>query len=186
MNKKERREQARLEKAGKGQRNGNIEPVVERTASAEEADGKLADFAKAKRQQEASKPKPKAARKIAASAMPKLPRLPRKAKEKELHPCECGCPGGMTRSHFVPGHDGRPKGWMLRIDRGIIKLADVPDGERQVVERKLRERDGDGAVDALIAAEAEAEAENANDTAQNDEPAAEQDSIGDLDSAVNG
>jgi hypothetical protein len=45
----------------------------------------------------------------------------------------------MTRGGlFMPGHDGRPKGWMLRIERGIIKLADVPDGERQVVAKLLK------------------------------------------------
>jgi hypothetical protein len=145
------------------------------TASPDEANSALSEFAAGKRKQEATKAAAKPAGKkgaaIAAAGMAKLPRLPRKSKDKPEHPCECGCPG-MTKSHFCPGHDGRPKGWMLRVDRGVVKLADIPDGERQVVEKRLRERDGDGAIDELIAAEAAAaaaEPEEEEDDEEDDE-----------------
>lgn len=68
----------------------------------------------------------------------KLPPLPRaKAKPKTLKPCECGC-GGQTTKRFVPGHDSRQRGWVLRVERGYVKLSEIPDGERQAVAAVLR------------------------------------------------
>lgn len=39
---------------------------------------------------------------------------------KEPKPCKCGC-GEVTGGYFVPGHDARFKGWMLKIERGKAK-----------------------------------------------------------------
>lgn len=77
--------------------------------------------------------------------LPKLPKAPRKP--KPLHACSCGC-GGTTTGRFCPGHDGRLKGWAIRVERGVIALADIPDGERQAVERHLQERAGKSSVAA--------------------------------------
>lgn len=97
---------------------------------------KLADFAKAKDAKAAAAK----AKKPRADGLSDLPPLPRAKKAKPPKPCACGC-GKMTRGgEYLPGHDGRPKGWALRVERGIIKLADIPDGERQVVAKLLKER----------------------------------------------
>lgn len=73
-------------------------------------------------------------------ALPKLPRAPRKP--KPVRPCECGC-GGSTKSRFVPGHDGRLHGWVLRVERGVIKLADIqPEGVQIAVAAALRAKGG--------------------------------------------
>lgn len=42
--------------------------------------------------------------------------------------CKCGC-GEMTSKHFVPGHDARFKGWMLKIERGQAKKTDLLTAE---------------------------------------------------------
>jgi hypothetical protein len=78
------------------------------------------------------------------TALPKLPTMPRTAKERPTSPCQCGC-DGLTKARFVPGHNGRPAGWAMRVERGVCTINDVPDGERQVVEITLRERAADSA-----------------------------------------
>jgi hypothetical protein len=191
-NKKQERKARKLAEATKA-----VDHFVAKSGNEAEANVALSQFAAGKRKQDAAKSaKGAGAGAATASAMAKLPRLPRKSKDKPLHPCECGCPG-TTKSKFCPGHDGRPRGWMLRVDRGVVKLAAIPDGERQVVEKLLRERDGDGAIDQLIAAEAaappadEPEQEDESDSEQEDdddavgdeaEPDSEQD---ELDPAIN-
>lgn len=67
--------------------------------------------------------------------LPKMPRLKRLPKAK-TNDCRCGC-GTKTANKFAPGHDSRLKGWMLRIERGLLKLEDIPDGERQAVEAAI-------------------------------------------------
>lgn len=71
--------------------------------------------------------------------LPALPALPKAArKPKPLHDCECGC-GGQTHSRFVPGHDSRLHAWILRVERDVIKLADVqPEGTRKVVAARMK------------------------------------------------
>lgn len=40
----------------------------------------------------------------------------------------------MTGARFVPGHDSQLHGWMLRVERGVIALKDIPhDGIRKAV-----------------------------------------------------
>lgn len=69
--------------------------------------------------------------------MPAMPRLSKKAKTQR--PCVCGC-GGMTGGMWVSGHDGRATGWAIRVERGILKLDEVPANERAGAERMLNER----------------------------------------------
>jgi hypothetical protein len=38
--------------------------------------------------------------------------------------CKCGC-GEATSKYFVPGHDARFKGWMLKIERGTAKREEL-------------------------------------------------------------
>lgn len=76
--------------------------------------------------------------KAVGATMPALPPLPKMAKKsKNPQPCGCGC-GNATGSIFVPGHDGRLRGWTLRIERKLIKLEDVPAGERVAVEAYMK------------------------------------------------
>lgn len=123
--------------------------------SPEEANAALASAARVINMNEAKAEKDAKAAKAAAKVAPavktakvektkdgrtKLPPLPRaKAKLKPLKPCECGC-GGLCRARFVPGHDSRMRGWIMRVERDIVKLADIPDGERQAVARELKLR----------------------------------------------
>lgn len=75
--------------------------------------------------------------KATVAKLPPLPKLPKAArKPKALHACRCGC-GQQTASRFCPGHDSRLKGWCLRVNRGVVKLADIPSGERERVELAL-------------------------------------------------
>lgn len=61
------------------------------------------------------------------AALPALPRTGRRA--KAIVPCACGC-GLGTKSTWHPGHDGRATGWAVRVERGLLKLEDVPANER--------------------------------------------------------
>lgn len=45
----------------------------------------------------------------------------------EPKPCKCGC-GGRTKSFFIPGHDARFKGWLLKIERGEKQPGDFAGG----------------------------------------------------------
>lgn len=59
-----------------------------------------------------------------------LPSLPsRSRKNRPLVPCACGC-GRPTHGTWYPGDDGRATGWAIRIERGLMVLADVPDNQR--------------------------------------------------------
>ena len=70
--------------------------------------------------------------------LPALPKMPKKSKSKPPQKCNCGC-GHMTRGgKFLPGHDARLHGWALRVERGIVQLKDIPDGERQAVEAHMK------------------------------------------------
>lgn len=75
-------------------------------------------------------------KKQALSGLPPLPKLPKVRKEKPLVACECGC-DGLTRARFVSGHDGRLHGWVLRVERGVVKAEDVPAPHTEAVARVL-------------------------------------------------
>lgn len=72
---------------------------------------------------------------VALAPLPKLPARARKPRPQVQ--CACGC-GALTGRTFAPGHDSRLKGWVLRVERGIVKLADIPDGERQAVAAHIK------------------------------------------------
>lgn len=55
----------------------------------------------------------------------KAAKPPRVKAEKKVRPCACGC-GGQTTGFFVPGHDARFKGWLLKIERGTMEVKDLP------------------------------------------------------------
>ncbi len=78
------------------------------------------------------------------NALPAMPRTGRKAKPH--HDCACGC-GQQTRSVWFPGHDGRATGWAIRVERGVIKLEEVPANERAgaviMLERRQTTRTGE-------------------------------------------
>ena len=73
------------------------------------------------------------------SGLPKLPALPRMRKPKAGKECECGC-GEMTKGgRFLPGHDSYLKGLALRIERKVIKYADIEnEGQRKAVMRLMK------------------------------------------------
>lgn len=78
------------------------------------------------------------ARGVAAlSALPALPRSGRRA--RSVVPCLCGC-GLGTKSTWHPGHDGRATGWAVRVERGLMTLADVPSNERAGAEFMIARR----------------------------------------------
>lgn len=73
----------------------------------------------------------------AMAALPALPRAGRRA--KAIVPCACGC-GMGTKGTWHPGHDGRATGWAVRVERGMLKLEDVPANERAGAAIMLRRR----------------------------------------------
>lgn len=67
-----------------------------------------------------------------------LPKLKRARKAKAPKECACGC-GELTKGgRFVPGHDARLYAWMLRVERGVIKIEDIQHpGVRAAVEKAM-------------------------------------------------
>lgn len=129
--------------------NTPTEVALPKFETEQEATQALASAAKVINMKEAQMDKEKAeAKKAPKVKTPKvmkdgrlaLPPLPKTAgKPKPLKPCKCGC-GGQTRSLWVPGHDSRMRGWILRVERGYVKLSEIPDGERQAVAAELKVR----------------------------------------------
>lgn len=101
-------------------------------------------------------------------ALPPLPRAPRASKPAS-NPCACGC-GHLTKSTFVPGHDSRLRGWVVRVERGVVALADIPDGEREAVQREMARK----AAKAAAQVQAAMDAEQAQATQEPVEPVAEE------------
>jgi hypothetical protein len=68
-----------------------------------------------------------AGKKLTAAALKATRKTPleRKTKKKANGKCMCGC-GGSTGGYFVPGHDARFKGWLKRLERGIMKRSELP------------------------------------------------------------
>jgi hypothetical protein len=134
-------------------------------ANAPTPESKLADFSKAKDAKDAAAKVEKKAAKVRKDGLNDLPPLPRAKKAKPPKKCGCGC-GSMTRGgDFVPGHDGRPKGWAIRVERGIVKLADVPDGERVVVAALLKTRKAEAAKAVKAQPEPDLETESESEDA---------------------
>ena len=56
-------------------------------------------------------------------------------KEKELRACACGCTHEgqpvMVAGYFAQGHDARFKSWMIKIERGEMKVTDLPEVVQQ-------------------------------------------------------
>lgn len=53
-------------------------------------------------------------------------KVARVKKEKTVKPCRCGC-GGQTTAFFVPGHDARFKGWLIKVEKGEKKVTELPE-----------------------------------------------------------
>lgn len=82
-------------------------------------------------------------------AMPSLPAMPRAGrKNKPIVPCACGC-GQGTRGTWFPGHDGRATGWAVRVERGMMKLEDVPANERAGAVIMLKRRSDERNVEKV-------------------------------------
>jgi len=64
---------------------------------------------------------------MSTPTLPTLPSLPRAAKRNRVQvPCACGGCGRLTKSTWFPGHDGYCTGWAVRLERGAVKVADIP------------------------------------------------------------
>lgn len=61
------------------------------------------------------------------------------AREK-TNACKCGC-GDKTGGHFVPGHDARFKGWMIKIERGLMSPDELKKSVREAY-RWVKRGDG--------------------------------------------
>lgn len=89
-----------------------------------------------------AKPEPveaKAKKPSTTAGLPALPPMPKAArKPKPAKVCECGCGGSTRGGRFIPGHDSYLKSWALRVERGVVAIADVPDGHREAVEKLLK------------------------------------------------
>jgi hypothetical protein len=79
-----------------------------------------------------------------------LPAMPKAKKNKPMVPCACGC-GTGTKSMWASGHDGRATGWAVRVERGAMKLEDVPANERRGAEIMLKRRAAEAAKEAKVA-----------------------------------
>lgn len=108
----------------------------------------LSEFSKRKDEKAAAAAAAAKPAKIRADGLSDLPALPRARKSKPPQDCACGCGLKTKGGSFIPGHDGRPKGWALRVERGIVKLADIPEGERKVVAALLKVRKAEAAKTA--------------------------------------
>ena len=68
----------------------------------------------------------------------RLPPLPRAGKkQKPQVECMCGC-GELTRSKYAPGHDSYLRGWVLRVERGYVKISEVPEQHQAAVKREMK------------------------------------------------
>lgn len=87
----------------------------------------------------------KASLKKAAAAAPVKGASKGKAKGPAVRDkeCVCGC-GGATAGYFVPGHDARFKGLMLKVERGKAKKEEV--FSKAVIAQYQWKRRGDGEV----------------------------------------
>lgn len=101
------------------------------------SNAKLADFAHAKGQRDKQDERDRAAMKK-LPPLPKLPKAGRKAKPSQ--PCQCGCAEPTRGGRFLPGHDARLHAWCIRVERGLIKLNEVPAPHTEAVKAEVAER----------------------------------------------
>lgn len=77
-----------------------------------------------------------------ATALPSLPSLPSTSKQRPMRPCGCGC-SYPTQRTFVPGHDARLKGLIIRQVRGLMTNAEIAEwggkGVAEAVTRSLKD-----------------------------------------------
>lgn len=117
MNSKQRRE------AQKAQRAASAKAAAERMAPTDAGE---------------QTPDPVVEPKPVKVALPKLPKMKRVRKPKTPKPCSCGCGHSTRGGRFIPGHDSRLKGWLLRVERGLVKIEDIPTtGEQAAVRAHL-------------------------------------------------
>lgn len=99
-----------------------------------------------------AEPKAKVVKPVVGGAMPKLPSLPKvystERKPKPTQPCMCGCET-LTKGVWAPGHDARARGWAIRVERAICKLADVPANEQAGAKHFLKLRKDVGSESAI-------------------------------------
>lgn len=74
-------------------------------------------------------------------------------KPKPTNDCACGC-GGQTKRTWFPGHDARANGWAIRIEKGLMKLGEVPENEQKGAIRMLKERKEGGLTKEKVAPKA--------------------------------
>lgn len=136
MNKKQQREEAKAKKAAdqaaikaaedkarEQNTNTTVEPPVEPVKAAKE-----------KKQ---AKPQTVTLPDGTVKTLVAIPAAKRTRKPKPGKPCECGC-GAMTKGgRFLPGHDSRLHSWARAVEAGRVAIKDIPDGERQAVEKHM-------------------------------------------------
>lgn len=119
--------------------------------------------------------------------LPILPSMPKGRGATAWNKCACGC-GGGTQSTFVPGHDARLRGLMIRSLRGIMSLEEIAEwgGQetRKAVEAGLRspqlikrwnlEPEIEAAKEREVAEAADNEADATDDDEDNDDDAADE------------
>jgi len=71
---------------------------------------------------------------------------------KVAKPCKCGGCGHTTKSEWASGHDGYCTGWAVRVEKGLITLANVPDAFVNGVVSRLMARAAKVAAKVEVAA----------------------------------
>ena len=142
------RKAAKAELAAASNRAAMFDAAPPKFDTPEEANAALASVAKVFRINEATKKETTMSEKkqskraakaavLGARALPPLPKAP--AKPKPTKPCACGC-GESTKGTWAPGHDSNYRGWLLRVERGVLKLSEVPDFMRAKIKAEVATR----------------------------------------------
>ena len=149
MNRKQRKAEERARKAEAAA----ATPEPQKFETEQEANDALAQASKVvnmkqRAQEKAKKEEAKTAKAGAASTskkkertsgLPQMPKLPKARKAKPQKQCECGCET-MTSARYAPGHDSYQRGWVIRVERGVVKIGDVPEFARKGVAAMVKAR----------------------------------------------
>lgn len=111
-----------------------VEGTKDNKETREQRKARLREAAEAKhaaKEQEqakvAAKPKPE----------PKVPETPEqrdaRIAAKKTNPCVCGC-GQLVERFFAQGHDARVHGWLLKVAKGALKLAELNESVRKALD----------------------------------------------------